>query len=180
MSINFPRIFNVKNEAIAVAVFSFLTAIVVSLFVLKKDIYSMKSMVDVFSHQIGIIKISKGRMLLFVFEKRIIHFFILLLFSGFLKRKFRSLVFYAGFFFLYGVFLMVNIYLMGVEGLLTGLLLMIPHWIIYFMVYSRIFKYEKAARKYVRFFELLIMIFVLFIASIIETYVNLLFIYKIL
>lgn len=171
---------NIKSELIAIAIFSFLVAITISLFVLKKDILALGTYVEVFRYQLKNVDISRGRLFLFIFEKRLIYLLFLLLFSGLIKKKYKGPIFYSVFFFAYGLFFIVNICLLGFKGILTSALILLPQCILYFFVYSRLMKDNNENKNYIKVIEIVFMIFGIFIASAIETYVNLMLILKIL
>lgn len=169
---NFKKLFS--REIPAISIFCFLIGVLIVI-ILRTSFSSIVNYVDVFAHQIKDLQISEHRVLLTVLCNRLL--ILLFVFAGsyFYKGKYSIYILAALFFLLYGIFLALNCLALGIKGILTGFLLIIPQWICYLLGFALcIYQNFKITnnRRGIKIVGKILPFILIFLGSIIESYVT--------
>lgn len=170
----------VKSELLAVSIFSFLTGICLAL-IFSKSLSYIKDYVEIFSYQLDNVDLDYEKIFISVIINRLIILVFIFFCSNFYHGKYCLHVFASVFFMLYGLFLVLNVVALGLKGMVTGFLLLIPHWTIYLLGFVVCIKTNRINnRRLIDYIVKISPIILILLGAILETYVTQPLIFKII
>lgn len=163
------------KELLALSVFSLLAGICISL-IFKNSFIVVKEYAQAFSFQINNLQPDKNKIIISVLGNRIAILTIVYVCSYFFKGRYFTYILSCLFFFLYGVYFLLNCLALGIKGILTGFVFFVPQWLFYILAYGICIYYNTKRGKnspLIKITKICIPFLLIMIGSIIETYVTL-------
>lgn len=177
------RQFNIRRNEIAICIFMFLLGIILSIVIFRNDIDELKAYAEVFGFQLKTIDISKERLFLYIFCNRMWQLVYVIALGLVIKNRYLCKVFFGFFFLLYGSYVSISVFALGIKGIACSVLLLLPQLSIYLFSYYFCLKKGVNLEKrkvHAKILFITMLIFMLLAGTIIESFVTMPFMIKII
>lgn len=164
----------ISREIPAIIIFCFLIGILFVI-ILRQNFSSITEYVEIFTYQLQEFNVSDISVFICILVNRLSIMMFVFAYSYFYRGKYCLHLFFAIFFIAYGMFLALNCLALGIKGLLTGFLFVVPQWLFYLIgFFLCIYKNMsvRSNRKVYNIIAIFMPFILILIGAIIECYVT--------